>query len=286
MGIIPKFFLILSFFSQISFAALDVCQIKFYEKTYYIGEKNLLPPSELIESSSCPEDLQKKIIEIVLNSEGPLKASYLKEAAGISSINILPEKFEIVSLLNSIKIPPNWLWENFKIVSGQKTLHGNEISINCTSCTSLGKKVLEIKMGKTTLWANGDLKIMAPILISKFIIPSNKEILSQNDFEIVNKPIFNLDEYFVNLEEISFYKLNLDIPDGTPLKKSNLRKIDLIKPGTPANLILINNGIQIKGMGIPMSSGKIGEIVKVKNPKTNNILFGKVVGENTLSVNL
>lgn len=283
---IPKLFLILGFTSQISFADQNICRINFFENTYYLGEKSSISPNDIIESTNCSKDLQKKITEIVLNSDGPLKTSYLKEAAGDPSLELHPAKFEIISLQNIIKLPANWMWENFKILSGQKVLHGSEVFINCTSCTSLGKKVLEIRIGKDTFWANGDLKLLAPIHISKSIIPSNKEPLSPNDFETVYKPITNPDEYFTSLEEIKYYKLNLDIAEGVPLKKSNLRKMDLIKPGSPANLILNGNGIFIKGVGIPLSSGKIGEVIKVKNQKTNNILFGKVVGENTLSVNL
>lgn len=271
---------------QISFANDSACQIKFFQKTLFIGEKGLILPNDLIESSSCPLDLQKKAVDIVLNSQGPLRPNYLKEALGFPFLEILPEQFDLVSLESLINLPPNWLWENLKTLTGQKIFHGNSISINCPSCTTLGKKAIEVKIDKSTFWTNGDLMVRTNVLVANSVIPSTKEPLSENDFQILSRPVLDPQDYFISLEEIKYFKLNSDLPKGTPLKKSNLRKIDLIKPGAPVSLRLMNGGISIKGTGLPLSSGKLGELVKVKNQKTNTILYGKVIGENMVSVDL
>ncbi len=271
---------------QISFANDSACQIKFFQKTFFIGEKIQITPNDLIESSSCPNDLQKKAVDIVLNSQGPLKPNYLREALGFPSLEILPEQFDLISMESLVNLPPNWLWENLKTLTGQKIFHGNSISINCPSCTTVGKKAIEIKIDNSTFWANGDLMVSSNILVANSIIPSTKEPLSETDFTILRKAVLDPQDYFTSIEEIKYYKLNSDLPKGIPLKKSNLRKIDLIKPGAPVSLRLMNGGISIKGTGIPLSSGKLGELVKIKNQKTNTILYGKVVGENMVSVDL
>ncbi len=271
---------------QISFANDSACQIKFFQKTFFIGEKIQITPNDLIESSSCPNDLQKKAVDIVLNSQGPLKPNYLREALGFPSLEILPEQFDLISMESLVNLPPNWLWENLKTLTGQKIFHGNSISINCPSCTTVGKKAIEIKIDNSTFWANGDLMVSSNILVANSIIPSTKEPLSEIDFTILSKAVLDPQDYFTSTEELKYYKLNSDLPKGIPLKKSNLRKIDLIKPGAPVSLRLMNGGISIKGTGIPLSSGKLGELVKIKNQKTNTILYGKVVGENMVSVDL
>ena len=286
MNAVPKFLLILGLSLQISFAEGSACQIKFFQKTLFLGERNLILPNDLIESTNCPLDLQKKAIKVVLNSQGPLKPNYIKEAVGFSTLEILPEKFDLIPFESLMELPKNWLWENLKTLSGQKIFHGNNISINCPSCSNLGKKAIEVKIDKSTFWANGDLKVRTTVLIAKSMLPSNKETLSPSDFEVLIRPVFDPDEYFTSLDEIKYYKLNSDLLKDVLLKKSNLRKIDLIKPGSPVSLRLVNGGISIKGTGIPLSSGKIGEIVKVKNQKTNTILYGKVAGENMVSVEL
>jgi flagella basal body P-ring formation protein FlgA len=286
MNVLGKLFMILGLSAQTSFAEDIGCQIKFFQKTFFLGEKNQIQPTDLIETSSCSLDLQKKAIEVVLNSQGPLKPNYIKEAIGFPTVDIFPDKFDLISLESLIDLPQNWLWENLKTLSGQKIFHGNNISVNCPSCTTLGKKAIEVKIDKSTLWANGDLKVNALILVAKSMIPSNREPLSQSDFEALNKPVFDPEDYFTSLDEIKYYKLNSDLLKDVPLKKSNLRKIDLIKPGSPVSLRFVNGGISIKGTGMPLSSGKIGEMIKVKNQKTNAILFGKVAGENMVSVEL
>lgn len=286
MNVLPKLIIILGLSSQISFAEDIACKISFFQKTFFLGEKNQIQTADLIETSNCPLELQKKAIEVVLNSQGPLKPNYIKEAVGSPPLEIFPEKFDLISLEGLIDLPQNWLWENLKTLSGLKIFHGNTISINCPSCTSLGKKAIEIKIDKSTFWANGDLKVNAPILVAKSMLPSNKEPLSQGDFDSLNRPVFDPEEYFTSLDEIQYYKLNSDLLKNAPLKKSNLRKIDLIKPGSPVSLRLVNGGISIKGTGMPLSSGKIGEIIKIKNQKTNAILYGKVAGENLVSVEL
>ena len=285
MQTIPKALIILALITQRSFGVPTTCQVKFFPKVVYIGEKGLIPTNELIETSNCPIELQKKVHELVLNSQGPLKASYLKKAIG-DSLEITPEQFELIPLASMINLPENWLWENIEILGGKKAIQGTEVFASCPSCTSLGKKVIEIRIDNKTFWANGELRAFAPALISKTTIPSNKEVLSKDDFSLINKPLLNPDDYFTSLEDIQFYKLNQDLPAGTLLKKSNIRKIDLIRPGNPVTLSLISDGISIKGTGIPMSSGKIGDQVKIKSQKNNAILYGKVIGENAVSVNL
>jgi flagella basal body P-ring formation protein FlgA len=280
-----KILIFLMIFGTIT-ADLFACQIIFYKKTFYLGDKNSLLTSDLIEKTSCPEDIQKKAIEIVLGSNGPLRSGYLVKAMEPPTLEILPEKFEILPLISFINLPQDWMWDNLTALNGNKAFHGESASINCPSCSSLGKKALEIRIDQKTVWANGDLKILIPILISKTVIPSTQETLSPDEFEVVKISVSNPNDYFTNIDEIKYYKLNLDINERTPLKKSNLRKKDLIKAGSPAILKLVSGGISIKSFGIPMSSGKIGEIIKVKNQKNNTVLYGKVIGENTLSVEL
>ncbi len=280
-----KIIIFFMIFGTIS-ADLLACQIKFYKKTFYLGEKNSLLPSDLIEKTTCPEDIQKRAIDMVLGSNGPLRSSYLERAMEPPTLQILPEKFEIIPLISFITLPPDYLWENLNALNGKKAFHGESVSIHCPSCSSLGKKALEIKIDQKTVWANGDLKILIPVLISKNVISSSQESLSPDEFEIVKISVSNPNDYFTNIEEIKYYKLNLDINERMPLKKSNLRKKDLIKAGSPAILKLVSGGISIRSSGIPMSSGKIGEVIKVKNQKNNTVLYGKVIGENTLSVDL
>ncbi len=277
-----KFLLFLGLFSGNLFA----CEINFYQKTYFLGDRNSITPSDLIETTTCPEDITKNALDLVLDSNGPLKGSYLEKAMEPPTIKITPNKIEVIPLITLISLPPNWIWENLKTLSGQSIFHQKDLTLVCTTCSTLGKKALEIKTGRSSFWINGDLKTVTKVLISKNAMPSSKFPLESEDFTFEDKAVTDPNEYFTSIEDLKYYRLNLDITEGTLLKKSNLRKIDLINPGTPATLKFSSNGISVKGIGIPMSSGKIGEIVKIKNPKSNTILYGKVIGENTLSVDL
>jgi flagella basal body P-ring formation protein FlgA len=262
------------------------CQIVLYEHVFHIGEKSSLPHEALIEKSNCPMELQDKIFQLAVKSQGILRANYLKEALAFENLDIKPKKVDLFSLENSLGkklgLPDSWRFENLKLLNKSVYFHGKDFQVTCSNCNSLGKKLLVISILGRTFWLEGFLKIQGRVFVSKSIIPNNT-ILSTGDFDIQEISMTNPEEYFPLREIISFYRTNLDIPKGVPLKKSFARKMDLVTPGLPVKLRLRKNGLVIKGSGIPISGGKIDDPIKVKT-KTGSFILGKVVGPNEVMV--
>ncbi|MDA8793801.1 flagella basal body P-ring formation protein FlgA, partial [Bacteriovoracaceae bacterium] len=133
--------------------------------------------------------------------------------------------------------------------------------------TEIGKKIKTFKLSKNIDRFNQEK-------INKSILPI--EI-------ITSEP----EKYFVeDPETLKFFRNSRPLKSGDLLLKSWLIPRDLIKSNKQVNVILINNGIQIKSRGIPTQNAGINQMVEIINPLTKKKFLGQVIGESLVKVEL
>mgnify|MGYP006277790127 CR=1 FL=1 len=80
-----------------------------------------------------------------------------------------------------------------------------------------------------------------------------------------------------------YAELLRDIPAGTPLRKTDLRPLVLVKRGQLVQLTVgKSTGFVVTAHVEALQDGRIGEQVKAKNPDSGRVLTGVVKGPNTL----
>jgi flagella basal body P-ring formation protein FlgA len=72
---------------------------------------------------------------------------------------------------------------------------------------------------------------------------------------------------------------------GQVVKKSYLKRAPIIKENEPVTIMYSTNEINLKTLGIALSSGAIGEKIRVKNDKTGIVVFGEILDKNVVKVN-
>ena len=110
--------------------------------------------------------------------------------------------------------------------------------------------------------------------------------LEANDFYADEIYTGNPENIVTTLDNITFYKANRTILQGSAVSNLDLQAVNLINYGTPVNVTLKNQNINLQRTAMPNRSAQFGEIIELKNPNNNKIIAGKVVDYNKVVIEL
>jgi|GEM_PF-2336650 len=233
-------------------------------------------------------DFQGTLSQRVINSELRKEEIYLKKAIFVKSLeSLINEKVNTPKgwkLMNPIPISPKM---NFFTVLAEEN-----ISIHCDNCNQPGNRSLKIVRsnpisGKTDQqWAKVEVAVKGNSLIAKQNIPVNNKALNPSDFEERSFYSTNPEKFFTNKSQLVFYKLNKAITQGSSLNFSDISSINLIKMGRPVRVILRSGTLILQSKAVANQSGKLGDVIRLRNLSTNKTIIGKVTDFNKVEVEL
>lgn len=70
----------------------------------------------------------------------------------------------------------------------------------------------------------------------------------------------------------------------TPINESDIDKPVLIAKKSMINVIYKKGAVEVKMLAVAMEDGKEGEMIKIKNPKSNAVILGRVISSNEVSI--
>jgi flagella basal body P-ring formation protein FlgA len=73
---------------------------------------------------------------------------------------------------------------------------------------------------------------------------------------------------------------------GSPLKWSNLSKVNLVRRGDVVDVFASGGGIFITMKGLSLDDGVQGGVIKIRNISSDKEFFAKVLNKNSVKVNL
>jgi flagella basal body P-ring formation protein FlgA len=92
--------------------------------------------------------------------------------------------------------------------------------------------------------------------------------------------------YFTQINDLKHTESRRNLKRGSVLTQNNTRPSEMVKSGQTVTLILDYKGINIRTSGKALQSARMGQIVKVRNSKSQKIVEGIVAGEGLVKVNL
>lgn len=279
------------------------CAVKLFSKVYRLENNQTLSSSDLIQSSDCDSLILNKISQIVSNSSGTIGVDFLKREIAKDfpalSIEIAPRKTALLDLNSSMREQltggTNLYFLDSKSLNGLHTLglvEGEQLKVNCESCSSFGEKNIKIDIANPlansvrTLWFTS--KIMAKIKVfkAKRNLSFQQKHLEGDDFYADEIYSLTPDNVVTTLDNIQFYKTNKTIIQGAVVSNFDLQPVNLINFGTPVNVTLKNQNINLTRKAIPARSAMFGETIELKNPNNNKIIAGKVIDYNKVVIEL
>lgn len=293
--------IVLSTLSVATFAD-ESCHIKTYSKIYITQNSDYNKATKLIKSDNCTFLERQNFLQFILNSNGSIhssQASKLIKNLYKQDIKISPKRISIYSfkktLKNNFNPNSNWHWNNIKLTSRESVIALNEnesISFNCTNCEYSGSKNIKVTITNPISgtykyeWLNGDIVIKTKALVSLSNLGVNNQALNKKLFHTKNVFLKSPETLFTNSNSLHFYKLNKPIKSGKSLSFRDLTPVNLVKIGQPTKVIIKNDRLSLSSIAKPMKSGRFGEMIQLRHPKTNKIIMGKVVDFNKVIVEL
>jgi len=277
----------------ISFASAD-CSLYFFKNTIYTGSKKNLKISDVIRKTDCEKAISSKFHKIVINSSGTLKSKYLKDIE--PGVKTFPKHFHLTTLkeilIEKMDLSPGRELDKIRFMSGAKAFHLDQDQfIDISTQFKTGKMAFSIevieKNGKTSdIWIEALGTTLKEVFVASVDLSAATEDLGLGLFHKVKRKITNSNLYFLNELTLPFYKLNRSLREGEILKKSFLIKKNLVNYGTPTKIIYKKGNLVLKSMGIPLGTGRLGDFVKLKNPKNKKEIYGQVNGLNSVLVGI
>jgi len=92
--------------------------------------------------------------------------------------------------------------------------------------------------------------------------------------------------YFTQTKDLNHTEARRNLRRGSVLTQNNTLQSKMVKSGQNVTLILDYKGINIRTSGKALRSARMGQLVKVRNSKSQKIVEGIVAGEGLVKVNL
>lgn len=214
-------------------------------------------------------------------------------------VELTPNKIQVINLKNEFqkqfKLRKGWSFGKLKMLNKKSAIGlglESSLSLSCELCHTTGEKNISLEVRNPvegfskTFWAQGTVYISTIALVPVRAISTSEPQLSPSLFRKQQINVTRPEQFFTNSDQLVFYKLNKPLPEGNGLKFTDLTPINLVSAGIPTKVILKSGGLILNGTGIPSQSGKFGEIIKLRNPKTKRMIIGKVVDFNKVLVDL
>ncbi len=278
------------------------CFIEVYPNMVLFSDK-IQDHMNLIKTSTCSYEKRFNFISTLIQLKGKISSNHLammlRQDKNDEQLLIVPNSFTIqpISALiqKQIALPANIEVSAYKPVGMRRNLildRSEKMIISCDRCPLLGQRnvtinILNSSRFKRPLLGFATLLKKIKVLQSKDIVRPFQEGLNKMDlftttYSAVEKP----DLYFSDFDNLKYYKTNKSLPQKHQLLHSDLIPINLVKPGTIANIIIKQNNLILKTKGMPQRFAHINEEVTLINSKTKKHINGKVTNFNTVLVEL
>lgn len=264
----------------------DACELETYA---HIIKVNKVIDDSIIKNSNCSDEINQYFINLTSNAVGNINSKHLMQVFKTEfkqSIQLTPKQINVQRLSDLIE--DEFQTKQFIIKNVSSLHHSSTINFDqkqsihfiCQNCEQTGRKNLKVKIGEKTIWVSANFMRQAKALRVKSDLNIYTPLIQSSDFEEISVVSGKKTQYFSDIENIKFYKVNKQLRPGDIIKVSDLTPKNLIQLGQKIKLIVKNENVQLKTTGIAQRSGRIGDYIQIKNPRSNKIITGKVIDYN------
>lgn len=111
------------------------------------------------------------------------------------------------------------------------------------------------------------------------------DIISRNDIAMQRVRVDQIKRGFATeAGDVLGLKAKKPISPNNMFRMSDLLNPPVIKNNDPVNIIYKSGAISLKTTGTALSSGAVGDTIKVKNDSSGAVLLGEIINKNTVNV--
>jgi flagella basal body P-ring formation protein FlgA len=130
------------------------------------------------------------------------------------------------------------------------------------------------------------IEVYREVVVAAKTLPSGA-IISADDLRVTKKWLRRINPQTLSIaEEAIGKKLTTQVRSGMEISAHMLKAVALVKKGKPVKIIFNTDMMQIVTVGIPEEDGSNGAIIKVRNISSNKIIYGRVVSDSAVELNI
>jgi flagella basal body P-ring formation protein FlgA len=279
------------------------CNLEFFSKVYRLETNQNLSNEDIVFKSNCSVLILNKISQLISTSSGTVGTDFIKREIAKEfknqKIEITPRKLTLLDFNSSLKEQltnnSNLFFLNTKSLNTLKSislLDGEQLKASCDSCNNYGEKNIKVDIFRPTesksraLWFSSTVMAKVKVYKAKRNLSYQQKSLEEVDFYIDEIFSSTPDNSLTSLNNIQFFKTNKNILQGSVVSNLDLQPVNLINYGTPVNVTLKNQNINLQRTAMPARSAFFGEVIELRNPNNNKIIAGKVVDFNKVVIEL
>lgn len=164
--------------------------------------------------------------------------------------------------------------EKLQVDSGkQLTLGRNSIQVSCATSSNW------------SLMLTAEIEVWREVVVIRDHL-SRGERIRLSSLTLQERNIGNLQRgYFTDLNDVANQVSKRSLRAGVALDPSMVDLPIIIRRGQTVTLRVEHPGLSVNMQGIALSKGRKGDVIKVKNSRTDKVLFGTVVHADLITIN-
>ena len=206
-------------------------------------------------------DLKSKVERAILS-----KWQQLGQRKGSRShvvISGIPESYRAHKCPNSLEIKTN----------KQLTLGRNSVQVSCETSSSW------------SLALTAEIEVWRKVVVIRDHL-ARGELIKTSSLTLQERNIGDLQRgYFTELTDVTGNVSKRSLKAGVALNPSMVDLPIIVRRGQAITLVSELPGISVNVEGIALKKGRKGDTIKVKNSRTEKVLFGTIISAELISVN-
>lgn len=153
---------------------------------------------------------------------------------------------------------------------------------------TLGRNSIQVSCATSSSWSlmlTAEIEVWREVVVIRDHL-SRGERIRPGSLTLQERNIGNLQRgYFTDLSDVSGNVSKRSLRAGVALDPSMVDLPLIIRRGQMVTLRVEHPGLSVNVKGIALSKGRKGDVIKVKNSRTDKVLYGTIIHADLISIN-
>lgn len=284
-----KVLILISIFSLSSFSQ---CKIESFN---VIVKFNKVLDDSIIKTTNCDGSAKEIFINFISNIEGKVPQQQLQNIFNSEygkNIKFSPKVIKVISANNLIEEKldiSNVHVKNVRSLYGNASLNltsDKNVRATCSNCNIPGEKSIKLTLPSKQIWVSADFLVKRKALTLKADVTPFKGEINKAIVEEVSILDAGNDQLFSDYENLKYYRANRNLLKGQVLKINDLSPKTLVRYNQNVEVVVKGSKVVLKSRAVSRQAGKLGDVIKLYNPKSKKIINARVIDFNKVMVEL
>ncbi|MFA5034542.1 MAG: flagellar basal body P-ring formation chaperone FlgA [Candidatus Margulisiibacteriota bacterium] len=154
----------------------------------------------------------------------------------------------------------------------------------------IGNVIFPIEVKKTggisKLFVRAKVEVLKKIVVAAASLGRNKPLQAGDFIYQVRDVALLPQKYFTDFQPLLGKEAKIPVPANSTIFEWMIGEPPVIRVGSEISLVVAASDISVRADGLALENGYLGEQIKVRKKESGKILFGKVLSNNEVEVEL